>query len=92
MVVPYPGIGRMQFLGWKMLKFFVFTFLAGIDGGLISIPLSLILTVILASFRSINIGHNPWMGLLGLIPGSIFYFGLRRAVSVRLNHGSNPNE
>ena len=83
LALPFPGIGRCAFVGWKFLKFLLASILAGADGGLLSIPLSLLFSVFLAHQRSINIGHSPWMAMVGLIPGSIFYFGAQRTGAVK---------
>lgn len=78
--IPHPGIGRCVFMLWKTVKFMGFGILAqGMgDGSFLLIPVTLGLSVVLAHQRSINIGHSPWLALLGLVPGSIFYLGAMR--------------
>lgn len=79
--VPYPGIGRVAFIGLKVTKYFVLSVLAaamGDAGMLVIIPVSLVLIGVLAYQRVINIGHPPWMTVLGYIPGASIWLAIER--------------
>lgn len=84
--VPFPGIGRAAYVGWKALKFTAVSMLASHGDGvfLILVLPSIALSVWLAYLRGINIGLKPVTAcLIGIIPGSFFYFFVMRTGSLK---------
>jgi len=75
--IPYLGIGRAAYFGWKLLKFTVLSLIAGAAPALFIILIipSIAVSLLLAKERGINMGLTPLKAILiGLIPGSFIYF------------------
>jgi hypothetical protein len=76
-VVPFPGIGAFAYFCLRFLNAIVAGMIStALSGGpLVMVILSIPLGLVLACERGINIGHRPVTAcLIGLIPGSFFYF------------------
>jgi DNA-directed RNA polymerase subunit RPC12/RpoP len=78
--IPFGGLKIGSYWAWKIFKYTGFIILGAAmgDGSFLLIPFTLGTSVYLAYLRAINIGNPGWYGVWGLIPGSIFYFGLTK--------------
>ena len=97
--VPFPGMRRWGLWLSKLAASFVTALMPDDGSGIILLPFFLFFGILITYFRVINIGLHPAWTFAGLIPGSIFYFGLvpegyakKKPHKINLNHLSEKQK